>query len=226
MGAHLAGEHDLLQLPGADALDSSLDGMFVVRRRRRAGDLRALHRIRVDQRHGGRLELRRALERAVEPVGAVVVHDDRDGHPRLAAVARERQLWQHERAGRQRGPLRGRAAVICEGEATHEHGTGGSRAVGVEPRIVGHGTAGKVAHPHADLAKAAGTARFQRGRAAQPRQHEAVTVGLLEAEEAVVGTATRSTAADRSRSAGTGTVTAASTGARAERARSIAVSTR
>ena len=62
--------------------------------------------------------------------------------------------------------------------------TGG--ALGVPGGVVDERATAQIAGPHGHLAKAAGAARLERDRAAQPGEHEAVPVGLLEAEEAVL----------------------------------------
>ena len=60
---------------------------------------------------------------------------------------------------------------------------------GSQRGVVGHDPPAEIARPHGHLAETAWATRLQRDRAAEPGEDEAVPVGLLEAEEAVVGAA-------------------------------------
>jgi hypothetical protein len=122
-------------------------------------------------------------------VRAIGLHHHRHGHARLAAVACQRDLREHERRGCERGPLGSAATVVGEGKAAHEDGSRRGRALRVARGIVEEGAPAEVARAHGDLAEASRPTRLQGDRTAQAGENEAVAVGLLEAEEAVVGTA-------------------------------------
>ncbi len=188
MRAHLAGEHDLLEVTRADALDRALDSVLVVRRRCRARHAYALDRIGIEERHRRRGE---RLDPAEQPLGErlrVVVGVDRRGdrHARLAALAGEAQLGQHERRRRERGPLGARAAVVREREAAEEDRPGAGWRARVKRGLVRHDApavlAGRVGH----LPEAAGAGGLELDRYPERGQRVAVAVGLLEAEEVIV----------------------------------------
>ena len=64
--AHLAGEHDLVEVPCGDALDRARHGGLVVGRRRGTRHAGARHRVGVEQRHLGRRELLQADAHAAD----------------------------------------------------------------------------------------------------------------------------------------------------------------
>ena len=92
------------------------------------------------------------------------------------------------RAGGRLGPLGRRAAVVREREAAHEHRAGGRR-----PRGSSAGSSARSPRAPARARGAATSANRPGPRAsivarlAEPREDEAVAIGLLEAGEAVVG---------------------------------------
>ena len=114
VGAHLAGEHDLLELAGPDPLDRALHGLLVVRRRRGARDPRALRP--GPGRGAASAALAQLARPAMQPLddvrrGVIRLNDGTEGHAGLAALPRQRDLGQHETRRRQARPLRRRAAV-------------------------------------------------------------------------------------------------------------------
>src|ERR687896_532402 len=64
--ADLAGEHDLLELAAPDSLDGSLHGVLVVGRRGGADHLGALDGVRIEERHRGRRQGRKAAVHALQ----------------------------------------------------------------------------------------------------------------------------------------------------------------
>ena len=138
---HLAGEHDLAHLPRADPVCGGGDGGFEVSRRAGAADLRVRGRVRVEHRQ------RRLAAQAGEP-GAqrrapllrVVpgLDDGVDGEEGALAAAADRELGQDQRAGRERGPGRGGAALGVEGEAAEPDRPGAGRQ---PARLVENGVA-------------------------------------------------------------------------------------
>ena len=69
---HLAGEHDLLERPGADALHRPGDRVLVVLGRHRAHDAHADSGVGVQERERLRAQLAQALLEAGEQLGRVV----------------------------------------------------------------------------------------------------------------------------------------------------------
>ncbi len=188
MGANLAGQHDLVELSAADALDRSFHGVLVVRGRRRAGQAGALDRVGIQQRHGRRHQLGESLLEAIEDGARVVVGLRRRAHrePCLASMSAQGDLRQHERRRRQRRPLGRGTARGGEGEAAHEHRARRARPRGVASGIVGERAPPELARVGGHAGKALLAAGLHQRGLAQPREHEPVAIGLLEAEVAVV----------------------------------------
>ena len=189
--AHLARQHDLLELARRRC----------ARRRARppARSARAARRWRpwsrwtgigIDQRHRGRARARRrgASTRSVRR--AATRHRRQPGTPSCAprrggGPARPRGAPARPGASEDHSGVR--AAVLGEGEAPDEHGPGGAGRSGVAGRRRRRARVPRSRARTATSRKRPGAARLERDRAAQPGEHEAVAVGLLEAEEAVVG---------------------------------------
>jgi hypothetical protein len=193
MGAHLTGEDDLLELAGADALDGALDGLLIVRGRGGARHARSLDGVGVEEGHVTLAQLPGPLQHPFQHAVRVVVgmNDGGDGHARLSALPDQRQLRQHEERRRQPGPFGRRSAVAGEGEAAHEDGAGGGRAERVLGGIVGEGGPCELAGSRGHLGEPVRPRRVERHGLAQPGEHEAVAVGLLEAGVAVIGPPSR-----------------------------------
>jgi hypothetical protein len=191
--AHLTGEHDLLELTRADPLDRPLDGLLVVRRRRCAGDARALHRVRVEERHPRRLQLPNPGDHPFHHVidGVIRLNHGGHGHPRLVLLPDQGDLGKHEAGGRQPRPLGRRAPLVGERESAHEHGPGGRRPLGVLRGIVGEGVPAELTRRRRHDSEPPRTGRLEHRRAAEPGEHEAVPVWLLEAREPIVGPPSR-----------------------------------
>ena len=227
--AHLARQHDLLELARADALDGALDGLLVVRRAARRSPRACARRVGVEQRHrGGPSSPTRASSRSTTASGVVVGLDaSADGQARLAALARERHLGQHELAGGSEdhsgdAPPSGANAKPPTKTGPAAAGRRGSRAGVVGERCAGRGRArgrrlarsARARAPRSRPPRRARRARSRRGRAARGRRSG------RPARRA------RRTAALRSSSAGTGTVTLPARRRRSRRARPTAASTR
>jgi hypothetical protein len=114
------------------------------------------------------------------------MNDRNEGHPCLCPLPHQRQLRQHEAGGRKAGPLRRRPALVSEREAAHEHGPGGGRPERILGGIVGEGGPPELASARGNVRKATGPTRLERHGLPEPGEHEPVTIGLLEAGEAVV----------------------------------------
>ncbi len=125
---HLAGEHDLLELPRADQLDGAGDSGLVVLGRHRARDPVAPGGRGVEQRQRRRAQFAHAVLQAGEQLLGGVVGGgervERQAHvpsaaaPRGMGFAGERYLG-HDQGGRLEARPRGvRAALRGEGEAT------------------------------------------------------------------------------------------------------------
>ena len=157
----LAGEDDLAQRAGADALDRARDGLLVVARRHGGHDPDAAGGVGVQQWQRRLAQPGRArLEAAQELVGDVVrPRDGGEGEADLVAPAVQRDLGHVQRGRREPRPVRGVAARVGEGEAAHGDGTGPARPA----RVVAGGA-------HDELAPA----RRDRGEAPRPRGLEDV----------------------------------------------------
>ena len=109
--------------------------------------------------------------------------------------------------------LGSRSAVVGEGEATHEHRPGGGRAGGVARHVVDERAPAEVAARTATSRKR--PAPRDSSAIAQPRpaSTKPSRSGCSKQKKRSSGARALSTAADRSRSAGSDTVTAASAGA-------------
>ena len=86
MSAHLAREHDLLELARPYPLHGSLDGVLVVGGRSGAGHARALDWIRIDKRHRGGREPAppQPLDHCVRII--IGLNDSTEGEPCLAPL--------------------------------------------------------------------------------------------------------------------------------------------
>ena len=186
--AHLAGQHDLLELTGADPLDRALDGVLVVRGRRGARHAGALDRVRIQEGHRHRVQLPEPRERPLHDVPGVVVGEDprTERHPRRAVLARERDLRQHERRRLERRPLGRAPAVVGEGKATDEYRPRGRRPARIVRRVVAHDTPAELPRPGRRLREAARSGRLDDGGLAERGEREAAPLGLLETREAIV----------------------------------------
>jgi hypothetical protein len=102
-------------------------------------------------------------------------------------VAAQSHLGQHERGRRQRRPFRGGPSRVGEGKAAYEHRTrrGGSRRVA--GGVVGKRAPAQLPGAGGDLGEALVAAGVDHDGLSEPCEDEAVAVGLLEAEVAVVG---------------------------------------
>ena len=115
------------------------------------------------------------------------MNDGGEGHARLAALARERDLREDEAGRRKAGPLRRRAAVVGEREAADEYGPAAGGRSGSSA-----GSSANAARPSsracaATSANRPGPRASSLAACAERGEHEAVAIGLLEAGVAVVG---------------------------------------
>ena len=189
MDLHLAGEDDLVERACPDAVDGARDGVLVVLGRHRARDPRGDGRIgvQVGQRRLGQARHAR-LEAGQELLGVVVgLRDGRERQAHVAAPARQRDAGHVQRRGRVALPVRRRAAVGGEGEASDGDRPAAARAVG----RVADGPGGQRAPAARHRREAVGPAGVQGRCRAQRGQRGPVAVGLLQAEPRLARTPRR-----------------------------------
>ncbi len=183
----LAGQHDLAQRAGADALDGAGDGLLVMLGRHRGGDLHASGGLRVQQRQRQLAQRGHARVQAREEIldGVIGPGQRAQRHAHLAAPAMQRDLGHVQRGRLEAGPVRCGRPVLGEGEAADGDRAAAGRAVRRVERRIGHQPAPLGGH----AGEAIGTGGAQRAHAAQPGQRAAVAVGLLEDERRLVADA-------------------------------------
>ena len=173
----LAGEHDLLHLPRADALDRARHRGDVVLRRHRPRDPRALGRRGVEQRQRHRAQIGESVLETGEQRLGDIVGRRRGGErqPGLPSPPCQRDLGNHQGGRGEPGPVRSGAAVGREGEPAHGHEPGAARPV----RRVDHRARDEIAPGGRDRREAVRAPRLERAGRAQGGEREAVAVGLL-----------------------------------------------
>ena len=225
--AHLARQHDLLELAGPDALDraappparSATGGAAPATRG-------ALRRGRGRAAASTPARARRAARARARPAPRA----PRRPRPRTLTVRRASPRWRASEtsgstseAGASERPLRACAAVVRRTRSRPRTPARPRPAVGVARRVVGEGPPAEVARAHGHLAEAPGPARLERDRAARARRARSRRGRAARSRRSGRRRRrARSTTAERSSSAAIGTVTAASAGARSRRARSTA----
>ena len=188
-GVHvdLAGQHDLLQLAGADPLGGARHRLLEVGGRHRAHHLVGARGSGIEQRQRRLAQLGQPPLHARHGPGLGVVGGDVevDRQPGRPAAPRQRYLGDDQRSRRKAAPDRRSTTVGGEREAAQRHQPGGRGPRGLVGERVGRHRAPAAGQ----RLEAPGARGLERPHRPQRRHRDRVAVGLLQAEPRLAGTA-------------------------------------